>query len=299
MDRFRAMEIFLAVLDEQGFAAAARKLRVSPPVVTRAVTDLEEAIGVRLLNRSTRVVRVTETGAQYAADCRRILADVAETEQSAAGSHAAIRGSLVVSASTLFGRMRIIPIVTAFLRRYPEVDIECRFLDRLVNLIDEGVDVAVRIGPLDDSNYHAAAVGHLHRVVCASPDYLATHGVPETVADLAGHVIVMATGMTPSYEWRFTSNDRTTVVRVQPRLIVSTNDAAIGAALDGFGMTRVASYMVAEHIASGSLVEVLADQQTTLLPINVVYHEGRRTSQRVRAFVDFACQVLREDRSLR
>ncbi|PTR33949.1 LysR family transcriptional regulator [Luteibacter sp. OK325] len=298
MDRFRAMEIFLAVLDEQGFAPAARKLRVSPPVVTRAVTELEEALGVRLLNRSTRVVRVTEIGARYATDCRRILADIAESERGATGLHATIRGTLVVTASTLFGRMRVIPIVTEFLRRYPQIDVECRFLDRVVNMIDEGVDVAVRIGPLEDSNYHAVPVGQLRRVVCASPGYLAAHGAPTTVAELADHVIIMATGMTPSYEWRFSSDGKKAVVRVHPRLTVSTNDAAIDAALDGFGVTRVASYMVAEHIASGRLVEVLRDQETSLLPIHVIYHEGRNAAQKIRAFVDFASHALREDPSI-
>ena len=143
MDKLSAMAIFVAVVDEGGFASAARKLQISPPVVTRAITELEESMGVRLLSRTTRVVRVTDVGARYAIDCRRILADVADTETSATGTHAAPRGRLVVTASVMFGAMYVTPIVTAYLRRYPETDVECRFLDRVVNMMDEGVDAAI------------------------------------------------------------------------------------------------------------------------------------------------------------
>jgi DNA-binding transcriptional LysR family regulator len=293
------MAIFIAVVDEGGFAAAARKLQISPPVATRAITELEEVMGVRLLTRTTRVVRVTEVGARYASDCRRILSDVAETEEAATGSHGAVRGRLVVTSSSMFGKMRVVPIVTEYLRRYPDTEVECRFLDRVVNIVDEGVDVSVRIGPLQDSGYHALRVGQVRRVVCASPGYLARHGAPATLADLAEHVIVMASGITPSIDWRFTAGEQTTVVRVRPRLSVSTNDAAIDAALDGFGITRVASYMVADHLTSGRLVEVLGDQEAFPLPIHVMHHEGRQAARKVRAFVDLASQALRDDQSLR
>lgn len=299
MDRLHAMAIFVAVVDEGGFAAAARKLQLSPPVATRAVTELEEAMGVRLLTRTTRVVRVTEVGARYAQDCRRILSDVAETEEAATGSHGAVRGRLVVTSSTMFGRMRVVPIVTEYLRRYPDTEVECRFLDRVVNMVDEGVDVSIRIGTLQDSGYHALRVGQVRRVVCASPAYLAQHGVPRSLADLAEHVVIMANGITPSVDWRFTAAEQTTVVRVHPRLNVSTNDAAIDAALDGFGLTRVASYMVADHLTSGRLVEVLREQEVFPLPIHVMHHEGRHAARKVRAFVDLASQALRDDQSLR
>jgi DNA-binding transcriptional LysR family regulator len=293
------MAIFVAVVDEGGFAAAARKLQLSPPVATRAVTELEEVMGVRLLTRTTRVVRVTEVGARYALDCRRILADVTETEEAATGSHGAVRGRLVVTSSTMFGRMRVAPIVTAYLRRYPETEVECRFLDRVVNMVDEGVDVSIRIGTLQDSGYHALRVGQVRRVVCASPAYLAEHGTPRSVTDLPEHVVIMANGITPSVDWRFTAGEQTTVIRVHPRLNVSSNDAAIDAALDGFGITRVASYMVADHLTSGRLVEVLREQEVLPLPIHVMHHEGRHAARKVRAFVDLASQTLRGDQSLR
>jgi DNA-binding transcriptional LysR family regulator len=299
MDRLHAMAIFVAVVDEGGFAAAARKLQLSPPVATRAVTELEEVMGVRLLTRTTRVVRVTEVGARYALDCRRILADVTETEEAATGSHGAVRGRLVVTSSTMFGRMRVVPIVTEYLRRYPDTEVECRFLDRVVNMVDEGVDVSIRIGTLQDSGYHALRVGQVRRVVCASPAYLAKHGTPRSVTDLPEHVVIMANGITPSVDWRFTAGEQTTVIRVHPRLNVSSNDAAIDAALDGFGITRVASYMVADHLTSGRLVEVLREHEVLPLPIHVMHHEGRHAARKVRAFVDLASQTLRDDQSLR
>jgi DNA-binding transcriptional LysR family regulator len=299
MDRLHAMAIFVAVVDEGGFAAAARKMKLSPPVATRAVTELEEVMGVRLLTRTTRVVRVTEVGARYANDCRRILSDVTETEEAATGSHGAVRGRLVVSSSTMFGRMRVVPVVTEYLRRYPDTEVECRFLDRVVNMVDEGVDVSIRIGALQDSGYHALRVGQVRRVVCASPGYLAQRGTPASLADLAEHTIIMASGITPSVDWRFTAGEQTTIVRVRPRLNVSTNDAAIDAALDGFGITRVASYMVADHLTSGRLVEVLREQEAFPLPIHVMHHEGRHAARKVRAFVDLASQSLRDDQSLR
>jgi DNA-binding transcriptional LysR family regulator len=293
MDKYHAMTAFLAVVDEGGFAAAARKIKISPPVVTRAVSDLEEAMGVRLLVRTTRVVRLTEVGARYATDCRRILADVLESEEAATGTHGSVRGRLVITAPALFGRMYVTPLVTAYLRRYPETEVECRFLDRVVNMMDEGVDIAIRIGSLQDSSYQAIRVGQVRRVVCGSPAYLAEHGVPTTPADLTRHVLVASAGISPSTEWRFTSEAASTVVRVQPRLSVSTNDEAIAAALDGFGLTRVLSYMVAQPLSDGRLVEVLRDQESVMLPVHVMQHEGRHAAQKVRAFLDMAIKELR------
>lgn len=293
MDRLESMTLFLAVVDEGGFAAAARKMKVSPPVVTRAVSELEAAMGVRLLTRTTRVVRVTEVGARYAGDCRRVLADIAEMEDLASGSHGAVRGRLVVTAPSLFGRMYVTPIVMAYLRRYPEVEVECRFADRVVNMMDEGIDVAIRIGQLQDSSYQAIPVGQVRRVLCASSSYLEQHGTPLAPADLKQHVIVSANGVTPSRDWRFMRDDVPTIVRVQPRLAVMSNDEAIIAALDGFGITRVLSYMVAPHLSDGRLVEVLREHETAQLPVHVMQHEGRHAARKVRAFLDIAISQLR------
>jgi len=296
MDRLESMAIFLAVVDEGGFAAAARKMKISPPVVTRAVSDLEAAIGVRLLTRTTRIVRVTDVGARYAEDCRRVLADITEMEDLAAGAHGAVRGKLVVTASAMFGRMYVTPIVIEYLRRYPETEVECRFSDRIVNLMDEGIDVAIRIGQLADSSYQATRVGSVRRVVCASPSYLAEHGAPQTPDDLRQHVIVSSNGVATSPDWRFTKGEDTAIVRVQPRMTVMSNDEAIIAALDGFGITRVLSYMVAAPLSDGRLVEVLREHETPTLPVHVVHHEGRHAARKVRAFLDLAVAELRGKR---
>lgn len=287
MDRLYAMTIFLAVVDEGGFAPAARKLNISPPVVTRAIGELEAAIGARLLVRSTRVVRVTDAGLRYASDCRRVLADIADIEQAANGTHAAPRGRLVITASVLFGKMYVTPIVTDYLRRYPETDIECRFLDRVVNMMDEGVDTAIRIGVLPDSSYQAVQVGQVRQLLVAAPAYLHRRGTPDRPEDLKQHAVISAIGITPTPDWRFQHDGKTQTVRVHLRMTTSSNDSAIAAALDGFGITRVLSYMVAHHLAEGRLV-----------PISVVHHEGRQSTPKIRAFIDLAIVTLRADATL-
>lgn len=298
MDRLYSMNIFLAVVDEGGFAPASRKLRISPPVVTRAVSELESALGVRLLARTTRVVRVTEAGARYADDCRRILADVADTERSAAGFHAVPRGRLVITSPVLFGAMFVAPVVTAYLRRYPEADVECRFLDRVVNMMEEGVDIAIRIGVLPDSSYQAIEVGQVRQVVCASPGYLKARGIPMAPGELKAHDVIIASGVTPSADWRFERNGAPLTVRVRPRMTSTSNDAAITAALDGFGITRVISYMVARHLIGGGLQTVLAQFEPAPMPVSVVHHEGRQSTPKVRAFIDLAVNMLRADDAL-
>lgn len=298
MDRLYTMSIFLAVVDEGGFAPAARRLQISPPVVTRAVTELEETMGVRLLTRTTRVVRVTDVGVRYAADCRRILADVADSEQAAAGTHVQPRGRLVITSSVLFGAMYVTPVVTEYLRRYPETEVECRFVDRVVNMMDEGIDVAIRLGHLPDSSYQAVKVGQVRQVVCASPAYLAARGRPLTPEALAGHDIVLASALTASPDWRFEAERQPVVVRVHPRIISTSNDAAIAAVVRGFGLTRVISYMVAPQLAAGQLKTVLTQYESAPVPVNVVHHEGRRSTPKVRAFIDLAVSLLRAEGAL-
>lgn len=298
MDRLYAMTIFLAVVGEGGFAPASRKLQISPPVVTRAVSELEASLGVRLLVRTTRVVRVTEVGARYAGDCRRILADVADTERSATGTHAAPRGRLVITSPVLFGAMFVTPVVTAYLRRYPEADVECRFLDRVVNMMEEGIDIAIRIGMLPDSSYQAIKIGQVRQVVCASPDYLKVRGIPMTPDQLEEHDVIIASGVTPSPDWRFEHNGRPVTFRVRPRMTSTSNDAAIAAALDGFGVTRVISYMVARDLVAGRLKTVLAQFEPARIPVSMVHHEGRQSTPKVRAFIDLAIEMLRADGAL-
>lgn len=299
MDRLSAMATFLAVVDAGGFAAAARKLGQSPPAVTRAVAELESRMGVRLLTRTTRTVRLTEAGTRYASDCRRILADVADSEASTIGAHSQPRGHLVITAPVLFGRMYVMPIVTAYLERYPDVDVSCWYVDRTVNLIDEGIDVAIRIGQLADSTLQAVGVGHVDRVVCASRRYLKSHGVPREPRELVKHRIVSADAVTPTHDWSFVADGKPLRVRIRPRLATTSNDSAIVAALGGFGITRVLSYQIAQHVKTGKLERLLSDYEPPRLPIHVVHREGRHAAQKARAFVDLAVERLRNDASLR
>ena len=298
MDQFHLITVFVAVVDANGFAGAARKLGLSPAAVTRAINALEKQLGVRLLMRTTRIVRVTEAGARYAQDCRRILGELAEASESVSGTHSAPRGRLTLTAPVLFGGKFVTPIVTDYLLRYPQVNATCLFLDRVVNMLDEGVDVAVRIGELPDSSMQAIRVGQVRRVICASPAYLAQHGCPQTPADLQAHSIVSANAVTPSPEWRLLDRGEPCSVRLQPRLTTSTNDAAVAAVSGGFGITRLLSYQVAEPLQDGRLQTVLSAFEPPPLPVHVVHREGRQASQRVRAFLDLAIEQLRANPAL-
>lgn len=299
MDRLQAMATFVAVVDSGGFASAARKLNLSPPVVTRAVAELEERLGLRLLTRTTRVVRVTDAGARFAEDCRCILADIEVAETVATGTHAAPRGTLTLTAPVLFGQLYVTPILVRYLQQFPEVDAQCLFLDRVVNVVEEGIDVAVRIGELPDSSLQATRVGRVRRVLVAAPAYLKSQGVPQRPEDLSAHTIASASGVTPVSEWRFNDAGKPLLQRLQPRLRTTTNDSAIAAAVAGLGITRLLSYQVAAYLRSGALQVLLEDFESAPLPVHVVHHEGRRATQKVRAFIDLAVEALRADPALR
>lgn len=298
MDRFHLMNVLVAVVDAHGFAGAARKLAISPPAVTRAVNELEAHLGLRLLTRTTRTVRVTDAGERYVQDCRRILAEMAEADESVTGQHSAPRGRLTITAPVLFGGKFVTPIVSEYLQRYPEVTASCLFLDRVVNMVDEGADVAIRIGELPDSTMQAIRVGQVRRVVCASPAYLKAQGIPLTPDDLHRHAIVSASSVTPNPEWRMQQDGAPLSIRLQARMTTTTNDSAIAAVVGGFGLTRLLSYQVAEHLRARKLKTVLTDFEPEPLPVHVVHREGRQASRRVRAFIDLAIERLRNDPSL-
>lgn len=299
MDRLQAMTVFVTVVDAGGFASAARKLDLSPPVVTRAVAELEERLGLRLLTRTTRVVRVTEAGARFAEDCRRILAEIDAAEEAASGTHAAARGTLVLTAPVLFGHLYVMPVLVDYLTRCPEVDAQCLFVDRVVNLDEEGVDVAVRIGELPDSSLQAIKVGRVRQVLVASPAYLQQHGTPAHPADLAQHVLVARGGAPAEVDWQFDDAGKPLHQRLRARIRTSSNDSAIAAAVAGFGITRLLSYQVADALRLGQLQVVLEGFEKPALPIHVVHREGRRATQKVRGFIDLAVEALRAHPSLR
>lgn len=298
MDRLHAMKTFVAVVESGGFTAAARKLDVSLSVVSRIVTELEAHLGVRLLTRTTRVVRPTDTGAAYFENCKRILGEIEEADLAAAGTHAAPRGSLVVTAPVLFGARHVTPIVVEYLQRYPEVDVHCVLVDRNINFIDEGVDVGIRIGELPSSTLQAILVGRVRRVVCAAPAYLQRHGLPRNLDDLQRHTLIQTTGVNTLPEWRFMEQGEPRPLRIAPRLATSTNDSAISAAVAGLGLARVLSYQVASELHDGRLRVVLAEYEPPPVPIHVIHREGRHAMRKVRAFLDLAIDRLRADQSL-
>lgn len=298
MDRFHQMAVYLAVAEEESFAGGARRLGMSPPAVTRAISSLENRLGIKLLTRTTRFVRTTDAGLRYLAHVRRILSEADEADEAAAGAHAAPQGQLAVTAPVLFGRMFVMPSITEYLRRFPLMHVSAVLLDRVVNLIEEGMDVGIRIGELPDSTMKAISVGYIRRVVCASPAYLKAHGTPKFPADLSDRTIIAASAVTPSADWRFNDGKKTISVKVAPRLTVTNNAAAIVAAVDGFGITRLLSYQIAPYLASGQLKAVLVEHEPPRLPIHVLHLEGRHVSAKVRTFVDLLVERLRADKVL-
>lgn len=297
-DRFHLMHVFIAVAEAESFAGAARRLKLSPPAVTRAVAALEERLGVRLLTRTTRVVRVTEAGARYLEDARRIMTEMEEADAAAAGVNATPRGQLAVTAPVLFGKLYVMPIIVEYQSAFEQTTVSALFVDRVVNFIDEGMDAGIRIGQLPDSSLRAIRVGRVRRVVVGAPAYLEKHGMPQTPEELARHRLIASSRISPTNDWAFQSAGEKRTLRVQPRVVANTNDAALEAARRGYGLTRLLSYQVAPQLASGELEIVLGDYEGADLPVHVIHGEGRHGSAKVRSFVDLAVQRLRADRAL-
>ena len=298
MDRFHLMNVFVAVAEEEGFAAGARRLRMSPPAVTRAVATLEERLNIKLLNRTTRYVRTTEAGQRYLEDARRVLAQADAADEAAAGVNADPRGHLSVTAPVLFGRIFVMPGIVEYLERYPGTQVSAMFLDRVVNLLEEGMDVGVRIGELPDSSMRALRVGSVRVCVCASPGYLERKGAPQRPEDLVEHSIIDPSAGSRAIDWRFGTANSARSVRVQPRLTANTNDSAIEAAERELGITRLLFYQVAASVTSGKLQTVLDEYEPPKWPIHIVHREGRYASARIRAFVDLMANRLRAEPAL-
>ena len=293
MDKLHLMTVFVAVAEEEGFAAGARRMGMSPPAVTRAIAALEARLKVKLLNRSTRYVRVTDAGQRYLDDSRRIIVEVEAADEATAGINAEPRGHLAVTAPVLFGKMFVMPGIVEYLNMYPGMDVSSLFLDRVVNLLEEGIDVGIRIGELPDSSMKAIRVGQIKRVLSASPEYVASRGNPQNPQDLVQHNIIAASGVTPFVDWKFGLGSSDTV-RVKPRLTVNSNDAAIEASIRGFGISRLMSYQVDAYFGSGQLMRLLEQFEPAALPVHVVHRESRYASTKVRAFVDLMVALLRE-----
>ena len=298
MDRFREITTFIAAAESGAFNAAARKLSLSPAAVTRLVNSLEARIGARLFTRTTRKVVLTEAGQLFLSDAARILDELAEAEDSAAGAHKSPRGVLRVTAPLMFGHLYIAPILRDYLDAFPAVTAFTLFVDRVVHLIDEGLDVAVRIGDLPDSSLSAIRVGKVRRMMVAAPSYIAKHGAPTTLDALAGHKIIHPLPLQASTEWPFVNGGGTRLVKVTPALTVNTLPASIDAAVAGWGITRAYSYQVASALIDGSLVEILNKSDDREVPIHLVHPEGRRAAAKTRVFIDLAVERLRADAHL-
>lgn len=298
MDRFRELTVFTAVANEGAFNMAARRLGISAPAVTRTITALEERLGIRLFNRTTRRVTLTEPGVRLLADAERILAELEAAESSASGEQSEPRGLLRVTAPVLFGQRYLAPILRGYLDAHPAVTADLVLLDRDTDLIEEGIDVALRIGELPDSALSALRVGAVRRVTVAAPSLLAAHGTPETPEDLSRLPLVVSTAGGGGPLWEFVADGERRRVRLSPRLTVNSMQAALDAALAGWGATRLLSYQAADALADGRLVEILGSFEDRLAPIHLLHHEGRQASARIRAFLDLAAAALRADRAV-
>jgi len=291
MDRLEAMSIFLAAVDAGSLSAAGRRLGVPLSSVSRKVAELEQHLGARLLVRSTRRLELTEAGRTYLAACRQILDAVNDAERAAAGEYQAPRGTLVVTAPVLFGRLHLQPLVLDFLRVYPQIDVQLLLSDSRLQLLEEHVDLALRIGPLPDSNFVARRVGAVRRMVCASPGYLAEHGEPQVPEDLAGHSCVSFVGMEPANAWTFPGERR---VAIHARLAVSNAEAAVDAAVAGLGITRVLSYQAERELRTGRLRPLLQKFEPDAWPVHLLHAGQGAPPLKLRAFIEQVAPRLRE-----
>jgi DNA-binding transcriptional LysR family regulator len=285
MDRFETLSAFVAVADRRGFAAAARALETSPPAITRAVAALERHLGVTLFHRSTRAVSLTDEGAVFLDRARRILTELREAEQIVMGGRSVPRGQLYVTAPVMFGRMHVLPTISALLAKHEGLSARMMLLDRNVRIVEEGIDVAVRIGPLTDSALRAVSIGSVQQTIVASPAYLADHGVPIVPQDLVGHHCIVGSGLRTGSAWVFGTKNEA-AVEIVPRLTVNTIDATIAAAEAGLGVANVLSYQSADAITNGRLVRVLPKYQSLPLPVNLLYDAGRAAMPAVRVFIE-------------
>lgn len=298
MDKFRALTAFIQVVESNSFAKAAKELNLSPPSITRAVNLLEEEIGTRLLVRTTRALSLTESGRHFFSDARRILSELEAAEAAARGYHAEAQGELRITAPVMFGRLVITPLLGEFLNAQPRVTAQTLFVDRNVDLLEEGLDVGIRIGHLTDSSQIARLCGYVRRICVATPGYLKDHGIPSSPDQLGKHQIIQSTSVSSSENWEFAVGGKSKPVRIVPAVAMNTNDSVIDLCARGFGIAGVLSYQVANQVENGTLVEVLEEFSVSPLPVHIIHHEGRTVSGKVRAFVDFAHERLRDHKSL-
>lgn len=294
MDRLEGMTILLAAVDTGSLSAASRQLRIPLATVSRRVSELEEHLHIRLLLRGTRKLTLTDAGRDYVASCRRIIEDIQEAERTAAGEYRAPQGELMISAPRVIGPNHVVPILVEFLQMYPDISARLQVSDRVSNLLEEHIDLAVRLGALPDSDLVATRVGLFSRVVCASPAYLKSHGFPKKPEDLTSHDCITYEGYSAADRWEFRSGQASQIVQVSSRLTVNSSEAAVAAAITGGGIARILSHQVDALFKSKALVRLLESFEPSPTPVSLVYPRQRQVPLKLRAFLDFATPRLRE-----
>ena len=293
MDRLESMSILVKAIEAGSLSAAARQLGIPLTTVSRNVSELEAHLKTRLLNRSSRKLTLTDAGRSYVAACKQILEDVSEAERGASGEYSAPKGNLNITAPIVFGRLHIVPIVAEFLKAYPDIDIRMVLADGVANLLEDRVDLAIRIASLPDSSLVATRVGSIRRVVCGSPAYFAERGIPKNPHDVSTHDCITRDGQTFENSWTFTAGKSNTTIAIHARFIVNTAEAAIDAAVAGAGITRVLSYQVVDAVRAGTLVMVLEDFEPEPMPVSLVYAAQGLLPLKLRAFIDFSVPRLK------
>jgi DNA-binding transcriptional LysR family regulator len=294
MDRLEAMSLFLAVVDAGSLSAASRKMRMPLATVSRKISDLEAHLNARLLTRSNRRVAPTEAGRSFLQACRRIVQDVGEAERQASGEYRKPQGELILSAPIALGRLYLLPVVATFLQDHPSIDVRMVLADRRLNLVDERIDVALRVGELSDSSQLAKKVGAVRRVVCASPGYLARRGAPQDPGDLIHHDCITFENTISGHAWRFETGRSEREVPIHSRLIVSTAEAAIDAAVSGLGITRAIDYQINHLRQAGALTLILETFKSPPKPVHLIYSGGRHLPVKIGAFLDYATPRLKK-----
>jgi DNA-binding transcriptional LysR family regulator len=293
MDRLEAMSVLVTAIETGSLSAASRKLGMPLATVSRKVSELEALLRTRLVNRTSRRLELTEAGRSYVAACRQIIEDVDEAERAAAGEYKIPKGSLVVTAPVVFGRLHVLPVVTEFLKEFPEIDIRLVLADRVVDLLEDHVHVAIRIGKLPDSSLTAVRVGSIGLIACASPVYLSTRGLPNAPSDLKAHDCIAFEGLVSPTAWTFRSGKDDLTVGIHSRLVVTTAEAAIDAAIAGLGITRILSYQIVAARQQGSLATILHKYEPAPIPVSLVYDGRGLLPRKLRAFLDYAVPRLK------
>lgn len=293
MDRLESMRVAVAAADAGGLSAAGRVLGMPLATVSRKVAELEDSVRTQIFQRAGRGLKLTEVGAAYLDACRKILDEVADAERAAAGEYVAPQGAITIAAPVVFGRLRLLPHLPGFLAAQPLIDVRLTLADRIVDLAEEHIDAALRIGDLPDSALVALRVGDTRRVACASPDYIKRRGAPSAPADLASHECVTFERIDARDRWAFDDRGRKVEVRVRSRMTLSTAEAAIDCAIAGVGVTRVLCYQITDHLRSGRLVRVLQDFEPPAIPIQIIYASSARLPMKLRAFLDYVAPRLR------